>query len=105
RDLQLVRVRRPQRRALPGSPAEATMSVAIARRAEAADPRLGPRERLELLCDPGSLHAIRSAVTSRRSERRSRPGDGVVAGSGTVDGRPVYCYAQDGSFAGGSLGE
>ena len=34
-----------------------------------------------------------------------REGDGVVAAAGTIAGRPVYCYAQDQSFAGGSLGE
>jgi acetyl-CoA carboxylase carboxyltransferase component len=33
------------------------------------------------------------------------PGDGVVAGAGRVNGRPVFCYAQDASFLGGSLGE
>ncbi len=68
-------------------------------------PRLGPRERLELLCDPGSLHVIRSAVESRRMGERTRRGDGVVGAAGTVGGRPVFCYAQDASFAGGSLGE
>lgn len=36
---------------------------------------------------------------------RAEPGDGVVAASGTIDGRPVLAYAQDPSFAGGSLGE
>ena len=36
---------------------------------------------------------------------RSRPGDGVIAGAGRVDGRPVFCYAQDPSYLGGSLGE
>src|ERR1700722_5948209 len=36
---------------------------------------------------------------------RARPGDGVLGGTGLVDGRPVFCYAQDSSFAGGSLGE
>jgi acetyl-CoA carboxylase carboxyltransferase component len=66
--------------------------------------RLEPRERLELLCDPRSFQAIRSTVGSRPPARRSRPGDGVVGGAGTVGGRPVYCYAQDRSFAGGSLG-
>ena len=71
----------------------------------AREPRpLEPRERLELLCDPGSFQAIRSTVGSRPPARRSRPGDGVVGGAGTVAGRPVYCYAQDRSFAGGSLG-
>ena len=73
---------------------------------EAPEPRqLSPSERLELLCDEGSLQVIRSTVLPRRPSRRTRPGDGVVAGAGMVAGRPVYCYAQDRSFAGGSLGE
>jgi acetyl-CoA carboxylase carboxyltransferase component len=61
-------------------------------------------DRLELLCDPGSLRTIRSSVTSRRMGAKARAGDGVVGGSGLVDGRRVYVYAQDVSFAGGSLG-
>ena len=36
---------------------------------------------------------------------KARTGDGVLGGSGTVDGRRVFCYAQDPSYAGGSLGE
>jgi acetyl-CoA carboxylase carboxyltransferase component len=64
--------------------------------------RLTPLERLEALCDPGSLSLIRTQVASRSA--RSAPGDGVVAGAGAVGGRPVYCYAQDQAFAGGSLG-
>jgi acetyl-CoA carboxylase carboxyltransferase component len=63
------------------------------------------RDRLELLCDPGSLHVVRSTVLPRRESKRMREGDGVVAAAGTISGRPVYCYAQDQSFAGGSLGE
>jgi acetyl-CoA carboxylase carboxyltransferase component len=70
------------------------------------EPRtLDAQGRLEALCDPGSLHVIRSTVLPRRESKRMRPGDGVVGGAGTVAGRPVYCYAQDQSFAGGSLGE
>lgn len=52
-----------------------------------------PIGRLESLVDPATLHLLRTAV-----------GDGVVAGSGRVDGRPVFCWAQDGRFKGGSLG-
>ena len=63
------------------------------------------RDRLELLCDPGSLHVIRSTVLPRRESKRMCEGDGVVGAAGTISGRPVYCYAQDQSFAGGSLGE
>ena len=61
--------------------------------------------RLEALCDPGSLNVIRSTVLPRRESKRMAPGDGVVGASGTVAGRPVFCYAQDQGFAGGSLGE
>jgi acetyl-CoA carboxylase carboxyltransferase component len=55
--------------------------------------RLSPIERIELLCDAGSVRLIRSQV-----------GDGVVGAAGRVSGRPVFSYAQDASFAGGSLG-
>ena len=67
--------------------------------------RLLAPERLELLCDPGSTHVIRSAVRSRRIGSRAQNGDGVVAASGTIGGRPVFCYAQDARFVGGSVGE
>jgi acetyl-CoA carboxylase carboxyltransferase component len=71
----------------------------------APDLPLAARERLELLCDPGSLQAIRSAVRSHRLGVRAQAGDGVIAGTGLIAGRPVACYAQDERFAGGSLGE
>jgi acetyl-CoA carboxylase carboxyltransferase component len=64
-----------------------------------------PIQRLGLLCDEGSLHVIRSGVLSERMAARAREGDGVVGAAGTIGGRPVFCYAQDASFAGGSLGE
>ena len=51
------------------------------------------RVRLELLFDPGTFRPIRSGV-----------GDGVVAGSGRVNGRAVCAWAQDGAHRGGSLG-
>jgi adenylyl-sulfate kinase len=56
--------------------------------------RLTPDERLETLCDPGTLEAL------GRSPKRV----GVRAARGRVDGRPVVCYAQDASVAGGSVG-
>ncbi|MGO9819127.1 MAG: acyl-CoA carboxylase subunit beta [Solirubrobacteraceae bacterium] len=68
-------------------------------------PRLDPLQRLEALCDPGSLHVLRSSVRSSRLGERAVAGDGVVGATGTVDGRPIACYAQDGAFLGGSLGE
>ena len=70
------------------------------------EPRtLDAHGRLQALCDPGSLNVIRSTVLPRRESKRMAPGDGVVGASGMVGGRPVFCYAQDQSFAGGSLGE
>ncbi|HEY8639347.1 MAG TPA: acyl-CoA carboxylase subunit beta [Solirubrobacterales bacterium] len=62
-----------------------------------------PRERLEMLCDPGSFRTLRSGVLSRNIE--GQPGDGVLVGVGRVSGRPLVCYAEDPSFMGGSLGE
>ena len=67
--------------------------------------KLSPVERLEALCDEGSLTLLRSDVRSRRMGDKARSGDGVIAGSGRVDGRQVFCYAQDPSYLGGSLGE
>jgi acetyl-CoA carboxylase carboxyltransferase component len=61
-------------------------------------------ERLELLCDEGSLRPIRSAVSSRRMGAKARAGDGVIGATGTIGGRALCCYAQDASFAGGSVG-
>jgi len=72
---------------------------------ERPEERLSPLERLEALADPGSLQLLRTQVRSRRMGERARPGDGVLAAHARVDGRQVYCYAQDASFAGGSLGE
>jgi acetyl-CoA carboxylase carboxyltransferase component len=78
------------------------VTLALAPRSEAL---LSPLERLEVLCDSDSLDVIRSEVISLPMGQKARHGDGVVGGAGTIDGRPVFCYAQDSSFAGGSLGE
>jgi acetyl-CoA carboxylase carboxyltransferase component len=67
--------------------------------------RLHPRQRLEALCDPGSVQVLRSRVVSSRRGTRGVSGDGVVGATGAVAGRPIACYAQDGSYLGGSLGE
>jgi acetyl-CoA carboxylase carboxyltransferase component len=67
--------------------------------------RMTPLQRLEVLCDPGSLQVLRSRVISPKLGPRAVPGDGVVGATGTVAGRPIACYAQDGSYLGGSLGE
>lgn len=74
-------------------------------RAGSAEEICTPLDRLELLCDSGSLDVIRSSVMSTRIGGTAQPGDGVVAALGRVGGRPVACYAQDARFLGGSLGE
>jgi len=66
---------------------------------------LTPLQRLEALCDPGSLRVIRTAVISPALGPKAAAGDGVVAGLGTVDGRPVACFAEDQKLLGGSLGQ
>jgi len=71
--------------------------------AEKPTPGELPRRRIESLCDAGSFRAIRSRVSSTRS-RRTEPGDGLLAGSATIGGRPVFVYGQDPAFLGGSLG-
>jgi acetyl-CoA carboxylase carboxyltransferase component len=60
---------------------------------------------LTSLCDSGSFNAIREEVCSSALGERARPGDGVVGGAGKIDGRPIFCYAQDAQFLGGSLGK
>jgi acetyl-CoA carboxylase carboxyltransferase component len=67
--------------------------------------RLSPLERLEALCDDGTLEVLRSHVLSTRLGGRATAGDGVIGATGLVQGRPVACYAQDGAYFGGSLGE
>jgi propionyl-CoA carboxylase beta chain len=71
--------------------------------------KLTARERIELLLDPGSFVEIDALITHRcrdfGMEKVSIPGDGVVGGYGTVDGRLVYVFAQDFTVFGGSLSE
>jgi len=67
------------------------------------------RERLEILLDPGSFHELDMFVqhkcTDFGMDKMVYPGDGVVTGYGTIDGRLVYIYAQDFTVLGGSLGK
>jgi propionyl-CoA carboxylase beta chain len=67
------------------------------------------RERIEALLDDGSFVELDSLARHRSTSfglDAKRPyGDGVVAGHGTVDGRPVCVFAQDFTVFGGSLGE
>ena len=65
------------------------------------------RERLDLLLDPGSFEEydmfVQHRCTNFGMEKSHPDGDGVVTGCGTIDGRPVYVFAQDFTVSGGSL--
>ena len=67
------------------------------------------RERIEQLLDENSFMEVDSLVEHRcrdfEMDKNIIPGDGVVCGHGTINGRTVYCFAQDFTVYGGSLGE
>src|SRR5438445_10161846 len=71
--------------------------------------KLTARERIELLLDEGSFEEFDMFVEHRCSdfgmEKTRIPGDGVVTGWGTVNGRTVYLFAKDFTVFGGSLSE
>ena len=71
--------------------------------------KLTARERIALLFDEGSFVEVNALVKSRcynfGQEKKDLPGEGVVTGYGTVDGRLVFAFAQDFTVEGGSLGE
>jgi propionyl-CoA carboxylase beta chain len=71
--------------------------------------RLTARERLKVLLDPGSFEEYDMFVEHNCAEfgmeHQKVPGDGVVTGSGTINGRLVYVFAQDFTVFGGSLSE
>ena len=67
------------------------------------------RERIDMLLDPGSFEETDKLAVHRATgfdlESKRIPGDGVVTGWGTVDGRRVCVFSQDFTVFGGSLGE
>ena len=71
--------------------------------------KLTARERVELLLDKGSFEEFDMFVEHRSSEfgmeKTKIPGDGVVTGWGTVNGRTVFVFAKDFTVFGGSLSE
>ena len=71
--------------------------------------KLTARERIELLLDEGSFEEFDMFVAHRCTDfgmdQQKYPGDGVVTGWGTVNGRQVYVFSQDFTVLGGSLSE
>ena len=77
--------------------------------AQHARGKLTARERIELLMDEGSFEEFDMYVEHRSTdfgmEKTKIPGDGVVTGWGTINGRVVYVFAKDFTVFGGSLSE
>jgi propionyl-CoA carboxylase beta chain len=77
--------------------------------AQHAKGKLTARERLEVLLDEGSFEEYDMYKTHRCTdfgmETQVFPGDGVITGWGTINGRPVYVFSQDFTVFGGSLSE
>ncbi len=71
--------------------------------------KLTARERIEVLLDEGSFEEFDMFKAHRCTEfgmeKNQHPGDGVVTGWGTINGRMVYVYSQDFTVFGGSLSE
>src|SRR2546428_972548 len=77
--------------------------------AQHAKGKLTARERVGLLLDPGTFVETDAFVEHRTTDfgldAKRFPGDGVVTGHGTIDGRTVFVFSQDFTVFGGSLGE
>jgi propionyl-CoA carboxylase beta chain len=77
--------------------------------AQHAKGRLTARERLDVLLDQGSFEELDMYVehncTDFGMDAQKIPGDGVVTGSGTINGRLVFVFSQDFTVFGGSLSE
>jgi len=71
--------------------------------------KLTARERIDLLLDKDTFHEMDMMVKHQSRgfgiEETRPPGDAVVTGYGTVEGRPVFVFAEDFTVFGGSLGK
>ncbi len=101
---------RKKRISMSPPPAESEARENAAIEAGEEDPNVNPaRRRLDLLFDEGTFEEIGAGVVNRSTdfglEKKQIPGDGVITGSGEVNGRVVFAYSQDRTVMGGSLGE
>ena len=99
REQRLAELRRRREEALAGGGPERIAKIH-------AKGRLTARERIELLLDSGSF--VEMGLRHHRSNDfgmgdKRITGDGVVAGWGLVEGRLVYCFAQDFTVFGGTM--
>jgi propionyl-CoA carboxylase beta chain len=78
-------------------------------KAQHAKGKLTARERIDVLLDPGSFEEFDMFVEHRNNDfgmaDQKVPGDGVVTGYGTINGRTVFLFSQDFTVFGGSLSE
>ena len=63
------------------------------------------RERIDMLFDPDTFVELVTFAGEEDIDNLKAPGEGVVAGYGSIDGRRVFVYAQDFTVTGGSLGK
>jgi len=68
-----------------------------------AQGKMTARERLATLLDDGSFHELQPFTVAHPDAEDAIPGDGVVTGYGTIDGRRVCVFAQDFTAYGGSV--
>jgi acetyl-CoA carboxylase carboxyltransferase component len=70
--------------------------------------KLTARERIEILVDPGSFSEIDMLASARATgfdiDKKEFPADAVITGSGEIEGRPIFLYAQDFTVMGGTMG-
>lgn len=70
--------------------------------------KMTARDRIRALLDEGSFHEYDLFVQHEEKnfgmDTKDLPGDGVITGTGTINGNPVCIYAQDFTVMGGSLG-
>ncbi len=101
-DARIAELRRRTRAAVDEAEAQAQEK-------QHAKGKLTARERIDLLLDEGSFVEMDRFALHRSTnfgmEQRRVPGDGVVTGHGTIDGRKVVVFSQDFTVFGGSLGE
>lgn len=70
--------------------------------------KLTARERIDLLLDDGSFEefdVLKMGRGGALADAGNYPGDGVITGHGSIDGREVFIFSQDFTVVGGSLGE
>ncbi len=71
--------------------------------------QLSARERIAALLDDSSFVEIGAYVTARSTDfnlqEKETPADGVITGTGSIEGSLVYVYSQDAEVLGGAIGE